>query len=309
MSKVVITGVSGFIGSALADYLTNIGYEVIGIDRLAWVNQKDREFYLQDINDILPNIRDVDVVVHLAALAGVRNSHERFEQVCKDNILGTQRIIKKCIDNWKPRRLLLASSSSVYGDLGRDGHSLIEDEGVSPRSPYALSKVANEELMKTYKNCGMLDGIDIACMRFFTVYGPHQRNELAIRAFTDWIIRNKPITLYGDGSQKRDFTSIHDICSGIETLISYPLPFLPYDIYNIGSNNSISINKIIKMMCDITDKDVTIHYEPRNQYDVDCTNANIYRMESMGWKPKIKFEDGLKEQIEWQMEMLEDGKV
>ena len=302
--RIIITGIDGFIGSALYCYLCD-EYDIIGIDRK---NKNDftENFYHQDINDKLPDIRDIFAVIHLAANPGVRDSHEKFEQVCKDNILGTQRIIDKCISSWKPKKLLLASSSSVYGDLGSDGHALKETDGVSPRSPYAMSKVANENLMRTYKNCGMLDGIDVACLRFFTVYGPHQRNELAIRAFTDWILRDEPIILYGTGEQVRDFTHIDDICSGIKALLDMEIPFSRDDIYNIGSGETISINQIIRMISTYLEKNVTIDYQQRNRYDVIRTKASIERMRyHTCWKPKIKFEDGLKQQIEWQKTLIE----
>jgi len=299
--KVIITGSSGFIGSALTERLKK-KYKVIGIDKINRNISSDIKFYQKDINFDLPDIKDVYAVIHLAARPGVRNSHELFDEVCKDNILGTQRIIKKCIENWKPKRLLIASSSSVYGDKGRGGLELEEYESLSPRSPYAMSKCANEYLISTYKNCGMLKDIECTSMRFFTVYGPHQRNELAIRAFTDWILKDQPIILYGDGKQKRDFTHIDDICSAIEILISTNK--ILYSAYNIGSNESHSINEIICYIAKITGKKVTIDYRPRDIYDVDETLADINRMKELGWSPKINFYEGLRGQIEWQKTLI-----
>jgi len=299
-NKIIITGSSGFIGSALTQKLSK-DYNIIGIDRkspsgvLMDIRSKGNfNYFLQDINDKLPDIKDVYAVIHLAAKAGVRDSHKKFEQVCKDNILATQRIIDMCITKWKPKRFLLASSSSVYGDLGKDGHALKVTDGVSPMSPYAMSKVAGEQLVTTYKNCGLLDGIETTSMRFFTVYGPNQRNDLAIRSFIDCILRDKPITLYGTGDQTRDFTHIDDICKGINELLKYGYG----EIVNIGSGKTISINNIIHMIATYLDKNVTIDYQPRNIYDIDCTKAS----DSVFIENKIKFEDGLKEQIEWQKE-------
>jgi len=304
MKKVIITGIDGFIGTALCCKLME-KYHIIGIDRNnknGYKNTETFEFYHQDINDSLPDIEDIFAVIHLAANPGVRDSHEKFESVCRDNILGTQSIIRKCIESWKPEKLLIASSSSVYGDEGYDGRDLVEEEGRHARSPYGMSKIADELLIDTYKSCGLLDGIECASMRFFTVYGPNQRNELAIRAFTDWILRDEPITLYGDGEQIRDFTHIDDICDGIQALMENELK---HDIYNIGSNYAISINRIIYMIAKYLNKNVTINYQPRNRYDVDRTLANIDRIyEDTKWYPKVRFEDGLRQQIEWQKKKI-----
>lgn len=306
--RIIITGSVGFIGTALVKYL-NKDYNIIGIDRRYppdnFSQVKNYIHYPIDINDMgtLTEAKNIYAVIHLAASPGVRESHENFKQVCKDNILGTQRIIDRCISDWKPEKLLIASSSSVYGDNGKDGHALREDEIINPRSPYAMSKVANEQLMTTYKNCGLLDGIKTASLRFFTVYGPNQRNELAIRAFTDWILRDEPIILYGTGEQIRDFTHIDDICSGIKALMESDLP---HDIYNIGSNDCHSINEIIYLICKITGKNVTINYQPRNMYDVDATLADIDRIfNDTHWQPEINFEDGLRGQIEWQKKQFD----
>lgn len=297
--KICITGASGFIGSALTEWLRK-EYKIIAIDRVPYEFHRSVKFYCQDINSTLPNLKDVYAVIHLAARPGVRNSRELFREVCNDNILGTQRILDKCVTNWKPKILLISSSSSVYGDNGQDGHALKEEEIVSPRSLYACSKVANEQMMITYKNCGLLDDISCAALRYFTCFGPNQRNELAIRAFTDWMIKGESITLYGTGNQFRDFTYIDDICSGIESFLSDNM-FMNAEIFNIGSGNSHSINEIIHMIATYLNKNVTINYQPRNRYDVDRTLADISKIRYWtGWRPKIKFKDGLEQQIDWQ---------
>lgn len=301
--KVVITGVSGFIGSALADYLDK-DYDIIGIDREKWEGQKDRPFFKKDINDGLVDMDDIYAVIHLAARPGVRSSHEMFDEVCKDNILATQRVIAKCIDCWKPKKLLLASSSSVYGNSGKKDEPSREDDQVNPMSPYAMSKVAGEQLVTTYKNAGLLNDIKVVSLRFFTVYGPNQRNELAIRAFTDWILQGQPIQLHGTGEQMRDFTNIEDICSGIEMLLDCDMDLITHDIYNIGSNDCHSINEIVRLICEITGRNVTINYQPKNIWDSDVTLADISRLKELGWSPKVKFIDGLKEQIKWQMKYI-----
>jgi len=310
MSSIIITGVSGFIGSALARYLLEQGnHKVIGIDRESWSDfdklyseYKNVVFFKQDINDDLPRFNEpIYAVVHLAARAGVRNSHENFKEVCKDNILGTQSVIKVCIESWKPKKLLVASSSSVYGDNGNLGEDLQEEKIRCPKSPYAMSKCATEDLLETYRNCGLLEGVDATAMRFFTVYGPNQRNELAIRSFIDHIIRDEPITIFGDGNQTRDFTHISDICKGINALLTYRTDS---PVYNIGSGKCYSINDIVVMISGFTNKKVTIEWNPKDKYDVDSTLANTSRLREMMWKPEKDFREGLKEQIEWQQSLI-----
>jgi UDP-glucuronate 4-epimerase len=302
--KVIITGISGFIGSALAEWLDK-DYTIIGIDRVQWKNKGDRQFFNQDINDPLPDLEDIFAVIHLAARPGVRDSHELFSEVCKDNILGTQRILDKCITQWKPKKILIASSSSVYGDGGRDGHALEEIDKRNPMSPYAMSKCATEDLVTTYKNAGFLKGIECASLRFFTVYGPNQRNELAIRAFIDWILKDEPIIVYGTGQQRRDFTYIDDICRGIESLLKKGIGVFENNIYNIGSGESVSLYDIIYNVCTYLRKEVRINYQPRNIWDSEVTlsdSSKLYR--ATGWLPEVKFKDGLIKQIEWQRENL-----
>lgn len=315
--RIIITGSSGFIGSALVEKLHK-DYEIIGIDRRAPPSHisklKDCVFHIVDIaelykiTDIMFGGDDIYAVIHLAANPGVRDSHENFENVCKDNIFCTQKIIDLCIHEWKPKKLLLASSSSVYGNSGKYGQTLYETADLRPRSPYAMSKVAGEVLVETYKNCGMLDGIEVASMRFFTVIGPNQRNELAIRAFTDHMLRDEPIDLYGTGKQVRDFTSIDDICDGILALLTAHQ--LSYDVYNIGSGDTQSIIDIIYKIAKYLNKPVTINYKPRIIWDADATKADITRIgEDTGWHPKKTFDKALKEQIEWQKFMYQGEKL
>lgn len=307
--KVIVTGCDGFIGYSLINYLKkNTNYEIIGIDRKNDNNITNIKFYHQDINDGLPDIKDVYAVVHLAAKPGVRDSHENFENVCKDNILATQRVIKKCIDSWKPKKILIASSSSVYGLTGDDCHDLHEYEWVNPVSPYGASKVMDELLLTTYHNCGLLKGVVSISMRFFTVYGPKQRDELSIRSFIDHILRDEPIIVHGDGSQVRDFTNISDICSAICLILDKNDLIQGHSTFNIGSGEQHSLNEIIHMLSTLLDKDVTIHYTSKNIWDVFSTKADNSKIKDLGWKPRVKFIDGIKEQIKWQKEEYEKEK-
>jgi len=289
--KIIITGVSGFIGSNLAKYLSE-NYKIIGIDKVDWEEKglpalEGREFYFQNINDPLPDIDDVYAVIHLAAKAGVRESMRKFDEYVYDNIIGTKSVLDKCVTSWKPKVLLVASSSSVHGDY---------DKGIHPKSPYAMTKVATEDLTESYKNCSLLD-CDCHILRFFTVYGPGQRKGLAIRNFIEGILKDEAITVYGDGTQKRDFTYIDDICKAIDYLLSYEQG--SYCIHEMGSNKSISINSVIYEIADILDKEIKIKYEDRNRYDVLNTLAPCVCVDNI-----TKFKEGLEKQIEWQKQNL-----
>jgi len=298
---VVITGVDGFIGSHLVKHLSH-KYNIIGIDRKNNHGYRDKKgftFLKMDINDGIPLIninKEIYGVVHLAARAGVRDSHINFKEVCKDNILATQTIIRKCAEDWHPRKLLIASSSSVYGNSYR---LMSEDCQLNPLSPYALSKLTCEKLLKMYKRNRYLDDIESAALRFFTVYGPNQRDDLAIQSFIYNILRDKPITVYGDGQQSRDFTYIEDVCAAIDCMLEKS-NYIKKEVYNIGSGKPRSLNSVIRDISRIINKSVTIIYKEKNPFDVQKTFADISRMyNNFGWKPKTSWEVGLKRQIEW----------
>lgn len=301
--KILITGSSGFIGSAITKFLSK-DYDIIGVDRKPILDElksiENYKHYQYDIVEQLPDESDIYAVIHLAANPGVRSSHEKFENVCRDNILGIQKVFKKCIEDYHPNRILFASSSSIYGDNGKDGHASKESESVSPRSPYAMSKCANEDLAICYHNCDMLGITKTVALRIFTVYGENQRDELAIRSFANWMLKDEPIIVYGDGTQSRDFLHINDTCRAIKLLLECNLPN-KYDVVNLGSGEAHTINNIIYSIATYLGKKVTIDYQPRNCYDVDKTLADITRINKLtGWKPEVVWKDGLKAQIEWQ---------
>jgi len=283
--KIIITGISGFICSHLAEHLRR-KYKIIGIDREApGIIHQDIEFFGQDINEPLPDIDNVYAVIHLAAKAGVRESQEKFGQYVKDNILGTKSILDKCVNNWKPEKILIASSSSIYGERHNNEYY--------PKSLYAMSKVATEMIAESYRNSKLLPDTQICCMRIFTVYGPRQRNGLAIGNFINNILQDKPITVYGDGTQKRDFTYIDDLCKAIDCLLYDDR--IPYTT-DIGSGNTVSLNYVIYRISKLLNKEVTIRYEDWDTQDVYETKSN-----SNKWFPDnpTPLVEGLKKQIEW----------
>ena len=280
--KVVITGISGFIGSNLAEYL-DTDYDIVGFDREPWKDQNDRPFFKQDINDPLTDLHDVYAVIHLAAKAGVRESQDNFEQYVHDNILGTKSILDKCRD-WEPSIILVASSSSISGD---------KERGHFPKSLYAVSKVTTEEILNSYIRNGLLDSDTTTSILIpYTVYGPNQRKGLAIRNFIDAIIREQPITIYGDGTQSRDFTYIEDLCIKIKQMLDEPHSI--GQITHLGSRKQYTINQIISMIARITEKPITVNYVPRNRFDVDSTLAPYPCLDKI-----TPIERGLEKQIKW----------
>ena len=278
--NVIITGTSGFIGSNLVEYL-NKNYNVIGIDKDN--SRATDNFYHQDINDTLPDISNVYAVIHLAAKAGIRQSQDNFGQYVKDNILGTKNILDKCCYSWKPVKILMASSSSIYGDEMTEYH---------PKSLYAMSKIGMEYMVQSYKNSHLLDGIQDIILRIYTVYGPKQRKDLAINKFITNILQDKPITVYGDGNQRRDYTYVDDLCYKIEHLLKVPSD-MPLPIVPMGNNKNYSVNDIIHMLSVLLNKDVTIHHEPMSPFDVIDTLSIAY------YREITPILEGLRKQIEW----------
>lgn len=282
--KVIISGVAGFIGNRLAEYLSS-KYKVIGIDREFWSIRFDNSpFYHQDINEPLPEIDNVYAVIHLAAKAGVRESQKKFDEYVKDNILGTKSILDMCVKNWKPRKVLIASSSSVYGDRKEDEYH--------PKSLYAMSKVATEMIAESYRNSKLLPDTKICCMRIFTVYGPNQRGGLAIGNFIDNMLQDKPIIVYGDGTQRRDFSYVGDLCKAIKNLLESDS--IPHTT-DIGQGNTVSLNDIIYHISKLLNKNVTIQYEDWDTQDVYKTKSNPNK-----WFPEkpTPLIDGLRKQID-----------
>lgn len=280
--KLLITGISGFIGSNLSESLRK-KYKIIGIDRNNTTKlHKSIDFYQHDINYEPLYKGKVDYVIHLAAKAGVRDSQDKFSDYVYDNILGTKTILDNCVKYWKPKRILIASSSSVYGDDYNYRYH--------PKSLYATSKVATEQIAESYYNSGLLDSI--CCMRIFTVYGPRQRKDLAFRKFIDNILNDKPIVIYGNGEQSRDWTYIDDLCPAIEELLN--IKVLPFKI-DMGACESTSLNKVISIIGNITGKEIKIKYEDMNRHDVFNTYSHRETI-----KNPTPIEEGLRKQIEWQ---------
>lgn len=244
-------------------------------------------------NELLELIKEpVDVIVHFAAKAGVRPSIENPLVYQQANVIGTQNLLDFAKER-KIRQFVFASSSSVYGV--NDHFPWKEDEKLLPISPYAMTKLAGEMMGHVYSR---LFGIRFIALRFFTVYGPGQRPDLAIHKFTKAILSEQPITMYGDGNTSRDYTFVDDIIKGVESAVEYDKA--DFEIINLGNNYSISLKELITAIEEVIGKKAIITQLPEQAGDVPKTFADISKARKLlGYNPGTKLEDGLKKFNEW----------
>jgi UDP-glucuronate 4-epimerase len=308
--KALITGVAGFIGSHLSERLLQEGRTVVGVDNFddfydPGIKRDNIAKCLQNENFRLieADIRDsaamdevidedIDVIVHLAARAGVRPSIEQPLLYADVNINGTV-VLLEAARKHKIDKFIFASSSSVYGNNIKVPFS--EDDNVDfPISPYAATKKAGELICHTFHH---LYDISISCLRFFTVYGPRQRPDLAIHKFAALIEKNKPIPVFGDGSMMRDFTYIDDIIDGTVAAIEKCNGF---HLYNLGESQPITVNDLIDEIEKALGKRAIREYKPRQPGDVERTYADVtLAAKELGYKPTTSIGDGLKEFVAW----------
>ena len=309
-SRIFVTGAAGFIGSNLVDELLNNGNQVLGIDNFdPYYNRSIKEL---NIEDALRNpaysfkegdIKDCDfihnslsefnpdVIVHLAAKAGVRPSLIDPQAYYDVNLTGTLNLLESMKKN-KISRLIFASSSSVYGNNKKVPFS--ETDNVDfPISPYASSKKAGELLCHTYHH---LYNFDIFCLRFFTVYGPRQRPDLAIHKFTKALLKDEVISLYGDGSTCRDYTHITDIVQGIKAAIEKVKGF---EVFNLGESTTISLKELVAILEKYTGKKARIQYLPLQDGDVIQTFADISKaIKILKYNPVVDLNTGIKNYVD-----------
>jgi UDP-glucuronate 4-epimerase len=309
--KILVTGGAGFIGSSLVDKLTNENHNVFCLDNFdtfydPLIKRQNIEECLgkNNLTLIEGDIRDktlldkifaeneIELVIHLAARAGVRPSILEPELYYDVNVVGTL-ILLEAMKTANVRRLLFASSSSVYGNNKKVPFS--ENDNVDfPISPYAATKKAGELLCHTYHN---LYGFDIFCLRFFSVYGPRQRPEMAIHNFARKILDDRPISVYGDGTSKRDYTFIDDIVNGI---ISAMNNLKGYEIINLGESKTYSLNTVVALLEKSLSKKAIINKLPIQPGDVHLTNADISKAKSLiGYEPKTNLEEGISKFVSW----------
>ncbi len=313
MNVILVTGGAGFIGSHLCERLLNDGARVVCLDnfdnfydpnikiknveRIARKFSEQFELVTGDIRNpdhfkMIFQKNQVDSVVHLAARAGVRPSIVEpllYEEV---NIRGTVALLEACKEH-KIKNLTFASSSSVYGENQRVPFSE-RDLDIQPISPYGATKRAGELLCYSYHH---LYGMNIACLRIFTAYGPRQRPEMAIHKFTRLIDQSEKIPIYGDGSSRRDYTYIDDLIEGILGVIRHHRGF---EVYNLGESQTTSLIELIKLIEGAFGKKANIEILEPQPGDVSVTYADISKAKGMlKYLPKVTMEEGIRRFVEW----------
>ena len=310
--RILVTGAAGFIGSNLSRSLLQSGrYKVIGLDNFddfysreqkeknlaPFISHEDFRFAEADIRntDQLLALEDIDVIVHLAAKAGVRPSIQNPILYQEVNVAGTQNLLEFARQR-NIRQFVFASSSSVYGI--NENVPWNEEEKLMPISPYASTKLSCEMLGHVYSH---LYGIRFLALRFFTVYGPAQRPDLAIHKFFNSILKGQPIPVFGDGSTSRDYTFVNDTVGGIEAAINYEQS--QFEIINLGNHQTITLSELILAIEQICGKKAIIDRQPEQPGDVPQTYADITKAQKLlNYHPSTKLETGLLAFYEWYLE-------
>lgn len=319
--SILITGAAGFIGSHLFEKLIQEDNYITVID-----NFNDyypgKEVQFEDITKnyaILKNYsllkgdlvdksiyekidREIDIVFHLAAQAGVRYSIEHASEVSNGNIISTVNILEYALKN-NVKKVVIASSSSVYGNPIYT--PLDEEHPKNPISPYSVSKLCGEMYADLYFR---EYNLPVTSLRFYTVYGPRGRPDMAIRKFFNLILQDKKITIYGDGKQLRDFTYISDIVDGL--ILSGEKKESSGEVFNLGVSNPINVNSLVDKMYKIADKPKNVEYIEKQQGDVDVTYSNTDKAKKiLNYHPQITIDEGLRKSFEWQVSNFKTKKL
>jgi nucleoside-diphosphate-sugar epimerase len=307
---VVVTGAAGFIGSHLAEALLDRGHRVVGVDAFRghypaadkWSNlsgllgRPGFELHRLDLAtaDLGALLAGAAAVLHLAARPGVRTSFgPGFDGYLHDNVLATQRLLEACVRAEVPR-LVFASSSSVYGDAPT--YPTTEESRTRPLSPYGVTKLAAEQLCQAYARPNLSE-MTVAVLRYFTVYGPRQRPDMAFRRFIEAALAGRPIVVYGDGGQTRDFTYVDDVVRA--NLLAMTAP-VEDEAVNIGGGRRVSLLEALELIGAATGRRPRIDRRPPRPGDVRHTGADGTRAEALlGYRPRIDLATGLAAQVAW----------
>ncbi|KKN51259.1 hypothetical protein LCGC14_0624590 [marine sediment metagenome] len=317
-NNILITGGAGFIGSHLFENLLSQDNYIVIIDNFNdlyigkeknieevtnnYEKSKDYDIIRSDLLNISTFKRikcEIDIVFHIAAIPGVRYSIQNATQVTKNNIEGSINVFEYVLRN-NIKKVVFASSSSVYGNPIYT--PVDEEHPKNPISPYAVSKLCCEFYADYYFRENELP---ITSLRFYTVYGPRGRPDMAIRKFFNKIIQNQPIKIYGDGDQLRDFTYISDIVSGL--LLAGEKKTSSGEVFNLGCSSPISVNQLIEKMYSIVNKPKNIDYIEKQKGDVDITHADIKKAKKMiDYQPQINIDEGLQKTYDWMIKNNEE---
>ncbi|HKP16868.1 MAG TPA: NAD-dependent epimerase/dehydratase family protein [Gaiellaceae bacterium] len=315
---VVVTGCAGFIGSHLSERLVAEGFHVRGVDAFRpYYPRSDKEanlaalagerrFELLELDlatDALePVVAGASVVFHLAAQAGVRGSFgSGFAEYVRDNVLATQRVFEAALTAG-PRRVVWASSSSVYGDASeypcREGAT-----PPAPRSPYGVTKHTCEQLAEVYR----AQGLEAVGLRYFTVYGPRQRPDMALRRLCEALVDGTPFPLYGDGSQSRDFTHVTD---AVEATLLAARATRPAPVYNVGGGEEARLADVISTLESLAGRRAAIERRKAQRGDVRRTGADTSLAgRTLGWRPVVGLRPGLQSQLDWVRQRAEARRI
>ena len=307
--KILVTGAAGFIGSHLCEkLLIDQKNEVIGVDTFIGPTPDDlKRVNLEDLRkhprfqlieadlktaNLEKMLHGMDVIYHLAGMPGVRSSWGKdFGPYVTNNIVVTQRLLET-VKNQPLQKFIYASTSSVYGE--KNG-KVMENAYLTPLSPYGITKLTGEHLCNVYHKSY---NIPVITLRFFTVYGPRQRPDMAFHRFITQILKGEPITIYGDGTQSRDFTYVSDCIEGISTIVNRDN--LIGETINIGGKERATVNEVISFIEQLTGKKADIDYSPKIKGEPKHTWADISNAQKLlDYDPKISLKEGLAREIEY----------
>lgn len=314
--KVLVTGGAGFIGSHVCERLVARGDDVVIVDSFdpfydPAIKRRNIEGLLKSGRAVLVegditnsgllekalDGTDIDAIIHLAARAGVRPSLERPLDYVRTNVEGTVALLELARRK-RIRPFVMGSSSSVYGDSTPVPFSEGEP-GTQPISPYAATKRAAELLCHTYAH---LYGVSVACLRFFTVYGPRQRPDLAIHKFARLMTDGADIPVYGDGTARRDYTYIDDIVDGVEAALDWTVAAEPgvFEVMNLGESQTTTLARLVELISNALGVTPNLKRLPDQPGDVKCTFADIAKARSvLGYDPKTSMDEGIERFVEW----------
>lgn len=310
MSKILVTGCAGFVGSHLCERLLEADFDVVGLDSLT--DYYDPKVKLDHLNRLRMNpnfqfimtdvlnveayqseLNEAVMVFHLAAQPGVRGSWgDSFDTYVRNNILATQKLLEAARGSRELIKFVYASSSSVYGQI--QAERVTEEYRTQPHSPYGVTKLAAEHLCSLYQ---ANYGLPTISLRFFTVYGPRQRPDMAFHRLVKAALTGQAFNVYGDGTQQRDFTFVRDIVEGLVLAALHPTAV---GVYNIGGGHVVSLNEVIDLVEELTGVPVKLKHLAPQVGDVQRTSADTAKIQSvLGFHPKTSLREGLRAEVEY----------